>query len=124
MLLDEDTRMIQETVAKFVDRELIPIEGDVLKAKVSGDAGYGLSEAHNDRLRKVSKELGLWGLDAPVELGGQDLPAVTIAAVKEEMGRSCVNFTLPPDSPNLRMLNAVGTEAQKQRYLKLSLIHI
>ena len=118
MLLDEDTRMIQETVAKFVDRELIPIESDVLKAKVSGDAGYGLSEAHNDRLRKVSKELGLWGLDAPVELGGQDLPAVTIAAVKEEMGRSCVNFTLPPDSPNLRMLNAVGTEAQKQRYLK------
>ena len=26
MLLDEDTRMIQETVAKFVDREMIPIE--------------------------------------------------------------------------------------------------
>jgi hypothetical protein len=25
MLLDEDTRMIQETVAKFVDRELIPM---------------------------------------------------------------------------------------------------
>ena len=41
MLLDEDTRMIQETVAKFVDRELIPIENEVLKAKVSGDAGYG-----------------------------------------------------------------------------------
>jgi len=118
MLLDEDTRMIQETVAKFVDRELIPIEGEVLKAKVSGDAGYGLSDVHNERLRKVSKELGLWGLDAPVELGGQDLPAVTMAVVKEEMGRTCVNFTLPPDSPNLRMLNAVGTEAQKQRYLK------
>src|SRR5262249_1271561 len=30
----------------------------------------------------------------------------------------CVNFTLPPDSPNLRMLSAVGTDAQKQRYLK------
>ncbi len=118
MLLDEDTRMIQETVAKFVDRELIPIENEVLKARIEDSAGYGVTAAQNERLRKVSKDLGLWGLDAPVELGGQDLPAVTIAAVKEEIGRSCVNFTLPPDSPNLRMLAAVGTPAQKQRYLK------
>ena len=110
MLLDEDTRMIQETVAKFVDRELIPIENEVLKARIEDSAGYGVTEAQNERLRKVSKDLGLWGLDAPVELGGQDLPAVTMAVVKEEMGRSCVNFTLPPDSPNLRMLAAVGTE--------------
>lgn len=118
MLLDEDTRMIQETVAKFVDRELIPLENDVLKKRLAGDEGPGLTAEQRERLRKVSKELGLWGLDAPVELGGQDLPAVTMAVVKEEMGRTCVNFTLPPDSPNLRMLNAVGTESQKQRYLK------
>jgi alkylation response protein AidB-like acyl-CoA dehydrogenase len=117
MQLDEDTRLIKDTVAKFVDRELIPIELDVLKSRRHAD-GSGLTAAQEERLRKVSKELGLWGLDAPVELGGQDLPAVTVAAVKEEMGRSCVNFTLPPDSPNLRMLQAVGTEAQKQKYLK------
>src|SRR5262245_16546709 len=117
MQLDEDTRLIKDTVAKFVDRELIPIELDVLKSR-QHDAGSGLTAAQEERLRKVSKELGLWGLDAPIELGGQDLPAVTVAAVKEEMGRSCVNFTLPPDSPNLRMLQAVGTEAQKQKYLK------
>ena len=36
MSTDDDTRMIQETVAKFVDRELIPIERRILKAKVSG----------------------------------------------------------------------------------------
>lgn len=118
MQLDDDTRMIQETVAKFVDRELIPLEIDVLKRRASGDEGPGLTPEQRERLRKVSKELGLWGLDAPVELGGQDLPAITMAVVKEEMARSCVNFLLPPDSPNLRMLNAVGTDAQKQRYLK------
>jgi alkylation response protein AidB-like acyl-CoA dehydrogenase len=117
MQLDEDTRLIKDTVAKFVDRELISIELDVLKSR-RDDGGSGLTAAQEERLRKVSKELGLWGLDAPTELGGQDLPAVTVAAVKEEMGRSCVNFTLPPDSPNLRMLQAVGTEAQKQKYLK------
>lgn len=118
MRLDDDTRMIQETVAKFVDREMIPLELEALKNRIGGEAGIGLTEAQNERLRKVSYDLGLWGLDAPVELGGQDLPAITIAAVKEEMGRSCVGFTLPPDSPNLRMLNAVGTPYQKERYLK------
>jgi alkylation response protein AidB-like acyl-CoA dehydrogenase len=118
MLLDDDTRMIQETVAKFVDREMIPLENDVLKAKIAGAGGRGLTEAQHEHLRKVSKQLGLWGLDAPVELGGQDLPAVTMAVVKEEMARTCVNFTLPPDSPNLRMLDAVGTPYQKERYLK------
>lgn len=116
MQLSEETRMIQETVAKFVDRELIAIEGDVLKARIQ--EGQDLSAAQIERLRRVSKELGLWGLDAPVELGGQNLPAVTMAVVKEEMGRSFVNFRLPPDSPNLRMMAAVGTDAQKQRYLK------
>jgi alkylation response protein AidB-like acyl-CoA dehydrogenase len=118
MLLDDDTRMIQETVAKFVDRELIPREQAALKRGAQGDSVRQLTDEDNEHLRRVSHKLGLWGLDAPVELGGQDLPAVTMAAVKEEMGRSFLNFTLPPDSPNLRMLAAVGTDYQKQRYLK------
>jgi alkylation response protein AidB-like acyl-CoA dehydrogenase len=40
-----------------------------------------------------------------------------MAAVHEELGRTCIPFVLPPDSPNLRVLQAVGTDAQKQRYL-------
>jgi alkylation response protein AidB-like acyl-CoA dehydrogenase len=118
MLLDDDTRMIQETVAKFVDRELIPLEPQALKVAGTGGDRAGLTAEQVEHLRQVSHKLGLWGLDAPVELGGHDLPAVTMAAVNEEMGRTCINFTLPPDSPNLRMLQAVGTPSQKQRYLK------
>ena len=34
------------------------------------------------------------------------------------LGRTCVPFILPPDSPNLRMLQAVGPTAQKQRYMQ------
>ncbi len=69
-------------------------------------------------MRAVSKDLGLWGLDAPEDLGGHDLPTRTMAAVHEELGRTCVPFVLPPDSPNLRMLQAVGTEAQKRKYMQ------
>jgi alkylation response protein AidB-like acyl-CoA dehydrogenase len=114
---DEETMMIRETVAKFVDREPIPREPHFLKSRATGTDRGGLTDEQTGMLRKASKDLGLWGLDAPADLGGHDLPAVTMAAVHEELGRTCIPFVLPPDSPNLRMLQAVGTDAQKQRYL-------
>jgi len=115
---DEQTAMIRETVAKFVDRELIPLEAQYLKSKLPGSDHPELTTEQRKRLRDVSKELGLWGLDAPEDLGGHDLPTRTMAAVNEELGRSCVPFGLPPDTPNLRMLQAVGTEAQKKKYMQ------
>ncbi|MEY9494044.1 alkylation response protein AidB-like acyl-CoA dehydrogenase [Bradyrhizobium elkanii] len=115
---DEQTAMIRETVATFVDRELIPLEPHYLKSKLPGSDHPELTSEQRKRLRDVSKELGLWGLDAPEDLGGHDLPTRTMAAVHEELGRSCVPFVLPPDSPNLRMLQAVGTDAQKKKYLQ------
>lgn len=115
---DEQTAMIRETVARFVDRELIPLEPHYLKSRLPGSGHPELATEQRKRLRDVSKELGLWGLDAPEELGGHDLPTRTMAAVHEELGRSCVPFVLPPDSPNLRMLQAVGTEAQKTKYMQ------
>jgi acyl-CoA dehydrogenase len=118
MSSDEETAMIRETVAKFVDRELIPLEPHYLKSKLPGSDHPELSAEQKQRLRTVSKDLGLWGLDAPEDLGGHDLPTRTMAAVHEELGRTCVPFVLPPDSPNLRMLQAVGTEAQKRQYMQ------
>ncbi|MCS3449061.1 MULTISPECIES: acyl-CoA dehydrogenase family protein [Bradyrhizobium] len=115
---DEQTAMIRETVARFVDRELIPLEPHYLKSKLPGSDHPELTSEQRKRLRDVSKELGLWGLDAPEDLGGHDLPTRAMAAVHEELGRSCVPFVLPPDSPNLRMLQAVGTDAQKKKYLQ------
>jgi acyl-CoA dehydrogenase len=118
MSTDEETDMIRETVAKFVDRELIPLEPHYLKSRLPGSDHPELSVEQKQRLRTVSKDLGLWGLDAPEDLGGHDLPTRTMAAVHEELGRTCVPFVLPPDSPNLRMLQAVGTEAQKRKYMQ------
>ena len=118
MSSDEETAMIRETVAKFVDRELIPLEPHYLKSRLPGSDHPELTAEQKQRLRTVSKDLGLWGLDAPEDLGGHDLPTRTMAAVHEELGRTCVPFVLPPDSPNLRMLQAVGTEGQKRKYMQ------
>ena len=114
--LDDDHRMIADLVRRFVDDELVPLEGAVLARDVAGE-GLHLSAAERERIDRVSRELGLWGLDAPGDVGGHDLPAVAMVAVNEAMGRTIVPYTLPPDSPNLRMLAATVNDRQREAYL-------
>jgi alkylation response protein AidB-like acyl-CoA dehydrogenase len=109
--------MIREQVARFVRCEMIPLESGYLRRLVEG-VRPALDPAHVDRLRSISRDMGLWGLDAPTEMGGLDLPTADMAVIVEELARSCIPFQLPPDSPNLRMLLAVGSEEQKEKYLK------
>jgi acyl-CoA dehydrogenase len=118
MELDEQTLMIRDTVRKFVERELIPLEQHVMRNQLALDDGGALTDEQFAHLRQVSRDLGLWGLDAPEEFGGYALPQVTMAVVAEEMGRSITHFILPPDTPNLLMLAAVGSDEQKARYLQ------
>ena len=115
--LSEEHRMLKELVRKFVDQELMPLEKAVLEREAGGH-GPGLSKDEQARIDKVSRELGLWGLDAPEDIGGVDLPAVAMVGINEEMGRTIVPFTLPPDSPNLRMLMATVTPRQREAYLE------
>jgi acyl-CoA dehydrogenase len=115
--LAEEHRMLKDLVARFVRDELMPLEGKVLAREADGK-GLGLDEADHARLDKISKELGLWGLDAPEDIGGADLPNVAMVGVEEEIGRTVTPYTLPPDSPNLRMLMATVNERQKALYLE------
>ena len=113
----EEHRMLKDLVGRFVRDELTPLEGKVLAREADG-RGLGLEADDHARLDKVSKELGLWGLDAPEDVGGVDLPNVAMVGVEEEIGRTVTPYTLPPDSPNLRMLMATVNERQKALYLE------
>ena len=114
--LAEEHRMLKDLVRHFVDDELMPLEAGVLAREAEGQ-GLGLSPEENARLDAVSKKLGLWGLDAPEDIGGADLPMVAMVGVNEELGRTITPYTLPPDSPNLRMMMATVTERQREAYL-------
>ena len=114
--LSEEHRMIADLVGRFVDDELMPLEASVLAREAVG-GGYTLDDAQTARIDGVSKALGLWGLDAPEDVGGSDLPAVAMIAVNEHLGRCVTPYTLPPDSPNLRMLAATVDERQREAYL-------
>jgi acyl-CoA dehydrogenase len=115
--LAEEHRMLKDLVARFVKDELLPLEPEVLKREADG-GGLGLGREAHARLDEVSRSLGLWGLDAPEDIGGADLPAVAMVGVEEELGRTVTPYTLPPDSPNLRMLRATVNERQKGAYLE------
>jgi alkylation response protein AidB-like acyl-CoA dehydrogenase len=115
--LAEEHRMLKDLVTRFVRDELMPLEAKVLAREAEG-GGLGLEPSDHARLDKISKELGLWGLDAPEDVGGADLPNVAMVGVEEEIGRTITPYTLPPDSPNLRMLMATVNERQKALYLE------
>lgn len=114
--LIEEHKLLQDLVARFVRENLIPLEQKVLERDAHGQGAY-LSHEERDRIDAVSREMGLWGLDAPEDVGGADLAGVAMIGVNIEMGKTCVPYYLPPDSPNLRMLMATVNEDQRERYL-------
>ena len=114
--LSDEHRMLKELVARFVRDELTPLEAGVLAREAAG-GGLSIGAKESARLDEVSKSLGLWGLDAPENVGGIDLPNVAMVGVNEELGKTITPYTLPPDSPNLRMLAATVNERQREAYL-------
>jgi len=115
--LIEEHRMLRDLAQRFVREELMPLEAGVLEREANGQ-GSGLTKAEREHLDRVSKQLGLWSLDAPEDAGGMGLPHVALVAVNEALGGTVANYTLPPDSPNLRMLMATVNEPQRRAYLE------
>jgi acyl-CoA dehydrogenase len=114
--LSDEHRMLKDLVARFVREELMPLENAVLAREADGQ-GVLLTAEERAPIDKKSRELGLWGLDAPEDVGGSDLPQVALVGVNEELGKTVTPYVLPPDSPNLRMLMVTVNDEQRAQYL-------
>ena len=114
--LDEEHRMLRDLVQRFVRDELMPLEPAVLARELNG-GNADLTHDERIRLNAVSKDMGLWSLDAPANVGGLEMPYVALVAVNEALGSTVSKYTLPPDSPNLRMLAATVNDQQREAYL-------
>lgn len=115
--LAEEHRMLADLVQRFVRDELMPLEGAVLEREANGQGAYLTADERN-RLDKISNDMGLWSLDAPEDAGGMGMPHVALVAVNEALGSTVATYTLPPDSPNLRMLMTAVNEQQRKAYLE------
>jgi acyl-CoA dehydrogenase len=111
----EDYRL---RVREFVLEHIRPVEAD----RANWDEHENIRDDVLAPLREKACQAGLWALQMPKDRGGQGLPIVGMAACYEEMGRSifgpvCFNSAAPDDG-NMILLNRVGTEAQKERWLQ------
>lgn len=114
--LSGEHRMLKDLIARFVREELMPLENVVLEREAAGQ-GVMLTEEERRHIDQKSRELGLWGLDAPEDVGGSDLPQIALIGVNEELGKTITPYVLPPDSPNLRMLMVTVNDQQRAEYL-------
>lgn len=110
--LPEEIRLLKNTVRRFVDEELIPIEMKTID-------GPSLKPEYREALSKKTKELGLWLLTTPTEYGGQGLSALALAAFYEEVSRT---VALPSRShqifgPSVSPILFRLSDEMKERYL-------
>lgn len=116
--LPPECEAYRAAVADFVDREVLPLEENPANFANHGN----LPEEVLGPIRARVKALGLWAPNVRKELGGLGLPFIGLAAAYEEMNRSvfgpmCFHGAAPDDG-NMRLVSQVGTEAQKDWWLK------
>jgi len=113
-----DVEELRGRVARLVADEILPLEAD----REAYDDHENVRLDLLQELRGKVKAAGLWAPQMPVERGGLGQSIAGMAVLYEEMGRSIfgpVAFNAAaPDDGNMILLNRVGTEEQKRRWLQ------
>ena len=110
--LPEELQMLKDTVRKFVDKELIPIEMHTIE-------NMELKPDIRERLEKKTKDMGLWMFDVPEEYGGGGLGSLAQVLVWEELART---VALPSRGqgifgPEVRPILYALNPEQKKRFM-------
>ena len=79
--LPEEIQILKDTVRRFVDKELIPLEHEYRH-----DSEGPMPEHLLKPLQEKVKALGLWLLDVPKEYGGLDLGLLAQCVVHQHEG--------------------------------------
>ena len=115
--LSPEVDALRRRIRDFTETRIIPLEAD----PASFDEHENIRLDLLDGLRAEVKAQGLWAPQMPRERGGLGLGVAGMAACYEEMGHSLfgpVSFNCAaPDDGNMILLERVGTEAQKERWL-------
>lgn len=107
--LQDDERMIRDSVARFVDKEVIPVMPEAFE------------NAHfpKEWIKKVA-DLGLLGLTLPTEYGGSEASYVAYGLVCQELERGdsgLRSFVSVQSSLCMYPIYTFGNEAQKEKFL-------
>ena len=104
-----ETKLLVETVRRFVETELQPLENLVEEQGI-------VPEPHLSRLRAKAIDLGLFAMNMPEEVGGGGLGCVAMAHVEEQFGMTSDALIRRTFGQVYEMLLACTPE-QRERYL-------
>jgi len=110
--LPEEMQLLKETVRRYVDSEMIPIE-------LKTCDGVTLKPEFRKKFDADSKKLGLWLMDVPEEFGGQGMGVLATVVVTEQIARTTAlpsrggTFT----GPSVRAILYELSDDMKERYL-------
>ncbi|MBO6754702.1 MAG: acyl-CoA dehydrogenase family protein [Roseibium sp.] len=116
--LSQRAEDLRQRVRAFVADHVLPLEADPQSYNEFENIRMNL----RDDLRVKAKAAGLWAPQMPESRGGLGLSMVEQAVFYEEANRSifgpvCFNCAAPDDG-NMRCLEMVASEDQKQRWLQ------
>jgi glutaryl-CoA dehydrogenase len=107
--LQDDERMIRDSVARFVSHDVIPLMAE----------SFEHAQFPQDLIKKTA-DLGLLGLTLPSEYGGSEASYVSYGLVCQELERGdsgLRSFVSVQSSLCMYPIFKFGTEEQKRRYL-------
>jgi alkylation response protein AidB-like acyl-CoA dehydrogenase len=108
--LTEEQKLIQDTARDFATAELEPLAAEY-------DQGGDLQPFY-DNLLKLA-ELGFMGLNVKDQYGGTEAGVVAFSVALTEIARACASTAVTVSVNNMvgEVIQAIGTEEQKQKYL-------
>ena len=87
--LPEEYRMLRDTVRRFMERDVKPIEDSLPHdANAPGDADL-------ERLQRTAREMGLWCVQSPKAYGGAELSLLGQCIVAEETAKCRMGAYIP-----------------------------
>jgi acyl-CoA dehydrogenase len=111
-----ELQALQSRIRTFIADEIIPLESDPRRTR------HGPTEAFRRELIDKARAAGLLAPHVAREYGGLALTHVGRAIAFEEAGYSPLGpvalNVFAPDEGNMHLLEAVGTPAQKERWLR------
>jgi len=104
-----EQKMLKETVARFVDGEVIPRAAEIDEAERFPEENF-----------KAMAEMGLFGISIPEEYGGSGSDFLSCVLVMEELSRGCVSTANTYGAHAILCTENIfrnANEAQRRKYL-------
>lgn len=110
--LSEEQRDVRNAVRSFIEKEVMPLEAEVLRNEREGRPA--LEADTLKELQQKARRHGYWGINTPEEYGGMAVGPVLSAIIAGEAGRTFVPFRFGGSADNILY---AGTPEQQQEYL-------